>query len=274
MTLSDVVLPEAYTLPFAALALTVGILEARQRPDLSSWAAYGPALLAAFVPTIGIVLATDGGELREVLLLLGAVTTLIIGSRLQQQAPVVVGARRPRSRRSTSPRRWSGRGWSWYRWAWCCSSSAPRTRTAAAPRNACAAPWSGCADACSSDGGAVGISRAVSSRSAASFSATSFSSPLWKSVIFRRSAGSDAPRIRTASSPALRAPPIDTVATGTPAGICTIESSESMPSRYFSGTGTPITGSGVSAATMPGRWAAPPAPVMITCRPRSAADDA
>ena len=53
--------------------------------------------------------------------------------------------------------------------------------------------------------------------------------------------------MRTASSPALRAPPIDTVATGTPAGICTMESSESIPSRYFSGTGTPITGSGVRA---------------------------
>ena len=44
----------------------------------------------------------------------------------------------------------------------------------------------------------------------------------------------------------MRALPIATVATGTPAGICTIESSESMPSRYFSGTGTPITGSGVT----------------------------
>lgn len=92
MTLSEVLLPEAYTLPFAILALIVGILEARNRPDLSSWAAYGPALLAAFVPTIGIVLTTDGGEVREVLLLLGAVSTLIVGSRLQQQAPVVVGA--------------------------------------------------------------------------------------------------------------------------------------------------------------------------------------
>ena len=78
--------------------------------------------------------------------------------------------------------------------------------------------------------------------------------------------------MRTASSPAFRAPPIETVATGTPAGICTMDSSESMPSRYFNGTGTPITGSGVIAATMPGRWAAPPAPVMMTCRPRSAAD--
>ena len=55
-------LPEAYTLPFAALALLVGVFEARTRPDLSSWAAYGPALLAAFVPTVGIVLATDAGD--------------------------------------------------------------------------------------------------------------------------------------------------------------------------------------------------------------------
>ncbi|MDT5043912.1 MAG: hypothetical protein QOE51_4897 [Actinoplanes sp.] len=92
IALAEVALPEAYTLPFAALALLVGLLEVRQRPDLSSWAAYGPALLAAFVPTIGIVLATKAGNLRELLLLLGAVTTLIIGSRLRQQAPVVVGA--------------------------------------------------------------------------------------------------------------------------------------------------------------------------------------
>ena len=48
---------------------------------------------------------------------------------------------------------------------------------------------------------------------------------------------------------------MDTVATGTPAGICTMESRESMPSRCFSGTGTPITGSGVREASMPGRWA-------------------
>ena len=77
--------------------------------------------------------------------------------------------------------------------------------------------------------------------------------------------------MRTASSPALRALPTATVATGTPAGICTMDSRESMPSRYFSATGTPITGSGVTAASMPGRWAAPPAPAMITDSPRPAA---
>ncbi|GIE95895.1 SCO7613 C-terminal domain-containing membrane protein [Paractinoplanes rishiriensis] len=92
IALADVALPEAYTLPFAALALAVGVVESRHRTDLSSWAAYGPALLAAFVPTIGLVLAGDKSELREVLLLLGAVATLIAGSVYRQQAPVVVGA--------------------------------------------------------------------------------------------------------------------------------------------------------------------------------------
>ncbi|MER7458264.1 permease [Micromonospora sp. NPDC126480] len=92
MRVADVALPEAYTLPFAALALLVGVLELRQRPEISSWVAYGPALVAAFVPTLAIVLATDTSTLRQVLLLLGAVAVLIFGSMSQQQAPVIVGA--------------------------------------------------------------------------------------------------------------------------------------------------------------------------------------
>jgi hypothetical protein len=92
MRVADVALPEAYTLPFAALALLVGVLELRQRADLSSWVAYGPALIAAFVPTLAIVLATESSTLRQVLLLLGAVAVLIFGTTSQQQAPVVVGA--------------------------------------------------------------------------------------------------------------------------------------------------------------------------------------
>ncbi|MEU2612777.1 permease [Micromonospora sp. NPDC007271] len=92
MRVADVALPEAYTLPFAALALLVGLLELRHRPDLSSWVAYGPALVAAFLPTLAIVLATDTTMLRRVLLLLGAVAVLIFGSTSRQQAPVIVGA--------------------------------------------------------------------------------------------------------------------------------------------------------------------------------------
>ena len=86
-----------------------------------------------------------------------------------------------------------------------------------------------------------------------------------------RNAGLLAVRILAVSDPALRAPPMDTVATGTPAGICTIDSSESRPSSLASGTGTPITGNAVAEATIPGRWAAPPAPAMITSMPRPAA---
>ena len=80
----------------------------------------------------------------------------------------------------------------------------------------------------------------------------------------------------TANSAALVAPasPIAKVATGTPAGICTIEYSESCPPRCRDGTGTPSTGTVVLAASMPGRWAAPPAPAMIARRPRSSADSA
>ena len=80
----------------------------------------------------------------------------------------------------------------------------------------------------------------------------------------RRSRRRRWPRMRAASRPAFLAPPIDTVATGMPAGICTMESSESMPSSVASGTGTPMTGRAVTEASMPGRWAAPPAPAMMT----------
>ena len=59
------------------------------------------------------------------------------------------------------------------------------------------------------------------------------------------------------------------VPTGMPPGICTIDSSESMPFSAWLSTGTPNTGSSVLAATMPGRCAAPPAPAMITCKPRA-----
>ncbi|MFD6562827.1 SCO7613 C-terminal domain-containing membrane protein [Micromonospora profundi] len=92
MRVAEVALPEAYTLPFALLALLVGVLELRHRPDMSSWVAYGPALVAAFVPTLAIVLATESSTLRQMLLLLGAVAVLIFGSSSRQQAPVIVGA--------------------------------------------------------------------------------------------------------------------------------------------------------------------------------------
>ena len=79
--------------------------------------------------------------------------------------------------------------------------------------------------------------------------------------------------MRAASRPAFTAPafPIATVATGTPRGICTMERRESTPFNVDEKTGTPITGRTVFAAVIPGRCAAPPAPAMITARPRSSA---
>ena len=70
------------------------------------------------------------------------------------------------------------------------------------------------------------------------------------------------------------ASPMANVATGMPAGICTIDSSESSPPRCRLGTGTPSTGTIVLAASIPGRWAAPPAPAMIARSPRPAASSA
>ena len=64
------------------------------------------------------------------------------------------------------------------------------------------------------------------------------------------------------------ASPIASVPTGTPAGICTMESRLSWPVSARERTGTPSTGSVVSAAIMPGRCAAPPAPAMIDLEAR------
>lgn len=75
---------------------------------------------------------------------------------------------------------------------------------------------------------------------------------------------------------ALTAParPIARVPTGIPAGIWAIERSESIPLNALDCTGTPSTGTSVLAAVIPGRWAAPPAPAIMTSSPRSAADPA
>ena len=82
-----------------------------------------------------------------------------------------------------------------------------------------------------------------------------------------RSSGSATARISAARIAAFSALPMATVATGIPRGIWTIDRSESRPPRCWVGIGTPITGRIVLAASIPGRWAAPPAPAMITADP-------
>ncbi len=93
-------------------------------------------------------------------------------------------------------------------------------------------------------------------------------------MIFCCMAASPVPIICTARMAAFFAPLMATVATGTPEGICTMESSESSPPRSEVFMGTAITGRGVNAATTPPRCAALPAAATITFMPRSCAPDA
>lgn len=90
----DVSLVEAYTLPLAAVVLVAGWAALRARPELRSWVAYGPALVAAFLPSLTNVLFTDeppGAPLRRLLVFIGALAVVVVGSVRRRQAPVVVG---------------------------------------------------------------------------------------------------------------------------------------------------------------------------------------
>ncbi|WP_203915766.1 SCO7613 C-terminal domain-containing membrane protein [Rugosimonospora africana] len=91
MYVSKVALPEAYTLAVAVAALVIGYLRARRDPDVSSWLAYGVALVAAFLPSLVIVLTTNETPTRRGVLIVGAAATVVFGSWRRQQAPVVVG---------------------------------------------------------------------------------------------------------------------------------------------------------------------------------------
>jgi hypothetical protein len=81
---------EAYTLPAALAALAAGWWARRSRPELGSWAAYGPALAAASLPSFYLVLV-DPVPLRRLLLGAAAVAVVVAGARRRLQAPVMVG---------------------------------------------------------------------------------------------------------------------------------------------------------------------------------------
>jgi len=87
----EVGLAEAYTLPFALVALLGGALELRRRPELSSWIAYGPALAGGFLPSLALVLVGDRVVWRWVALFAAAIVTVIMGSWRRRHAPVVTG---------------------------------------------------------------------------------------------------------------------------------------------------------------------------------------
>ncbi|UQU62925.1 hypothetical protein COUCH_28355 [Couchioplanes caeruleus] len=87
----QVAVVEAYTIPAAAVALLAGWLGRRHRAGLSSWAAYGPALAAALLPTLASVLTGEGEPLRRLLLGAAALAIVVAGAHARLQAPVVTG---------------------------------------------------------------------------------------------------------------------------------------------------------------------------------------
>jgi hypothetical protein len=92
MRIGHVGVPEAYTLAVAVVALITGYVEFRRHPELSSWTAYGVALVAGFVPSLAIVLSTGQTPARRSILIVAAAATVAWGAWRRQQAPVVVGA--------------------------------------------------------------------------------------------------------------------------------------------------------------------------------------
>jgi hypothetical protein len=88
----EVGLPEAYTLPFAAVALLLGGIELRRRSGLSSWTAFGPALAGGFLPSLALVVVGHDPLWRWVGVFVAAVAVVIAGASSQRRAPVVIGA--------------------------------------------------------------------------------------------------------------------------------------------------------------------------------------
>jgi hypothetical protein len=88
---SEVAVLEAYTLPAAALAAAGGVLALRRQPELRSWLAYGPALAAAFLPSLASALDPGGAPVRRLLVGAGAVAVVLAGAVRRRQAPVAVG---------------------------------------------------------------------------------------------------------------------------------------------------------------------------------------
>ncbi len=86
-----VTLVEAYTLPLALVALLAGFAALRARSQLGSWVAYGPALAAAFAPSLAAVVGVAGDPWRRLALGTGAIIVVVLGSMARLQAPVVIG---------------------------------------------------------------------------------------------------------------------------------------------------------------------------------------
>jgi hypothetical protein len=91
LVVAEVTLLEAYTLPAAAAALVGGLAARRRHPRPGSWAAYGPGLAVALLPSLGLAVG-DQDPARPLLLSGGALLAVLVGARARLQAPLVLGA--------------------------------------------------------------------------------------------------------------------------------------------------------------------------------------
>ncbi|MFI5909072.1 SCO7613 C-terminal domain-containing membrane protein [Dactylosporangium sp. NPDC051541] len=82
---------EAYTVPVALAALAAGWFAARRSATLTSWVAFGPALLFGFLPSLALVTALDGEPVRRLLLGAAAVAVVLAGARFRLKAPIAAG---------------------------------------------------------------------------------------------------------------------------------------------------------------------------------------
>ncbi len=87
---AHVVSPEPYVAPLALVALVFGHLRRRTQPELGSFAAYGPGLSLALVPSL-LKAFTDDTPTRGLLLLVVAIAVVMVGARDRLRAPLVVG---------------------------------------------------------------------------------------------------------------------------------------------------------------------------------------
>ncbi|WP_425553125.1 SCO7613 C-terminal domain-containing membrane protein, partial [Dactylosporangium fulvum] len=87
----DVGVVEAYTVPAGVPAVAAGWFAARRNPQLNSWPALAPGLLAAFAPSLAVVMAGEGEPLRRLLLGVAAVGVVLAGAVRRLQSPVVLG---------------------------------------------------------------------------------------------------------------------------------------------------------------------------------------
>ena len=91
LAVAEVTVPEAYTLPAAAVALAAGAVARSGGARPGSWLAFGPGLAVALLPSL--VLAVDqGGTARPLLLTGAALLVVLAGARAGLQAPLVLGA--------------------------------------------------------------------------------------------------------------------------------------------------------------------------------------